>query len=71
MPKTPTRVALYARVSTKYKRQDTENQLAQLRQFSETQHWTVVHEYVDKATGKKKEAEKSGATNLSVAVKTA
>jgi len=57
MPKTPTRVALYARVSTKYKRQDTENQLAQLRQFCETQRWTVVHEYVDKATGKHSDRE--------------
>ena len=57
MPKTPTRVALYARVSTKDKRQDTENQLAQLRQFCETQRWTVVHEYVDKATGKHSDRE--------------
>jgi predicted site-specific integrase-resolvase len=30
---TPRRVALYARVSTKDKGQDTENQLAQLRDF--------------------------------------
>jgi len=29
------RVALYARVSTKDKRQDTENQLHQLREFAE------------------------------------
>src|SRR5260370_36133606 len=57
MPKTPTRAALYARVSTKDKRQDKENQLAQLRQFCETQKWTVVHEYVDKATGKHSDRE--------------
>jgi DNA invertase Pin-like site-specific DNA recombinase len=52
-----TRVALYARVSTKDKRQDTENQLAQLRQFCETQGWTVVQEYVDRATGKHSDRE--------------
>ena len=57
MPKAATRVALYARVSTQNKRQDTENQLAQLRQFCETQHWIVVHEYVDKATGKHSDRE--------------
>jgi DNA invertase Pin-like site-specific DNA recombinase len=31
-------------------RQDTENQL---RAFAETQVWTVVHEYVDRASGKR------------------
>ena len=44
--------ALYARVSTRDKRQDTENQLTQLRSFAASQHWTVAHEYVDRATGK-------------------
>lgn len=53
----PSRAALYARVSTKDKRQDTENQLAQLRQFCETQGWPVVHEYVDRATGKHSDRE--------------
>jgi DNA invertase Pin-like site-specific DNA recombinase len=47
------RVALYARVSTKDKGQDTENQLRQLRQFSETQRWEIVQEYVDRSTGKR------------------
>jgi len=47
---TPT--ALYARVSTKDKGQDTENQLVQLRQFCQSQGWAIVHEYVDHATGK-------------------
>ena len=51
------RVALYARVSTKDKRQDTENQLAQLRQFCATQGWAVEHEYVDRATGKHSDRE--------------
>lgn len=51
------RVALYARVSSKDKRQDTENQLAQLRAFCDTQGWTVEHEYVDRATGKHSDRE--------------
>ena len=50
---TPTvQCALYARVSTKDKGQDTENQLVQLRQFCQLQGWAIVHEYVDHATGK-------------------
>lgn len=52
-----TRVALYARVSTKDKGQDTGNQLAQLRQFCDAQGWSVVQEYVDKATGKHSDRE--------------
>jgi DNA invertase Pin-like site-specific DNA recombinase len=47
------RTALYARVSTKDKGQDTENQLRQLRQFAATQGWTITAEYVDRATGKR------------------
>jgi DNA invertase Pin-like site-specific DNA recombinase len=54
----PNRVALYARVSTKDKRQDTENQLAQLRQFCDVQGWSVVQEFVDRATGKHSDREK-------------
>jgi DNA invertase Pin-like site-specific DNA recombinase len=51
------RVALYARVSTKDKGQDHENQLIQLRAFAKTQHWSIVHEYVDNATGKRSNRE--------------
>jgi len=46
------RVALYARVSTKDKGQDTENQLAQLREYCQRQGWTVYREYVDLVSGK-------------------
>ena len=46
------RVALYARVSTKDKGQDCENQLAQLREFAGHQGWALTGEYVDRATGK-------------------
>lgn len=45
-------VALYARVSTRDKGQDNENQLAQLREFCEKHGWRVVREYIDTASGK-------------------
>ena len=47
------KTAIYARVSTKDGRQDAENQLKQLRTFAATQGWELVHEYVDKASGKR------------------
>jgi DNA invertase Pin-like site-specific DNA recombinase len=43
-------VAIYARVSTR-DRQETLNQLAQLREFCRRQGWLVVTEYVDHETG--------------------
>jgi DNA invertase Pin-like site-specific DNA recombinase len=46
-------VCIYARVSTKDKGQETENQLAQLREFAARQGWTVIREYVDHETGSK------------------
>ncbi len=49
------RVALYARVSTKDKGQDCENQLTELREFvsqKSKEGWTVSREYVDHASGK-------------------
>lgn len=51
------RAAIYARVSVKDGRQDTENQLRQLRAFADTQEWTVVDEYVDRASGKRGDRE--------------
>lgn len=47
------RIAIYSRVSTKDKGQDTENQLRQLRDFCCKQEgWTIVIEYVDRVSGK-------------------
>jgi DNA invertase Pin-like site-specific DNA recombinase len=46
------RIALYARVSTKDKGQDTENQLHQLRQYAKQQGWTIYREYKDEKTGR-------------------
>jgi DNA invertase Pin-like site-specific DNA recombinase len=45
-------VALYARVSKKNSGQDTQNQLRQLRVFCQKQGWDVVHEYIDRKSGK-------------------
>ena len=53
----PIRVALYARVSTLGKGQDTENQRVQLRQFATTQDWAIAQEYVDRVTGKHSDRE--------------
>jgi DNA invertase Pin-like site-specific DNA recombinase len=47
------RIAFYARVSTKDKGQDHENQLRELREFvsrKASDGWTLAHEYVDKAS---------------------
>jgi DNA invertase Pin-like site-specific DNA recombinase len=44
------KVAIYARVSTR-DRQETENQLRELRAYCRKQDWTVVGEYVDRESG--------------------
>lgn len=46
------RVAIYARVSTNDKGQDSLNQLLQLREFAKKQGWKIVSEYVDEQTAK-------------------
>jgi len=45
------RVALYKRVSTKDKGQETSNQANQLREFCNTQCWIIVREYEDHDSG--------------------
>jgi DNA invertase Pin-like site-specific DNA recombinase len=49
------RAALYARVSTQYKGQETANQLLQLRECCQAQHWSVLQEYEDHESGGKSE----------------
>ena len=44
-------VAIYARVSTD--RQETENQLRELREYAARQDWSIYREYVDKAVRRK------------------
>jgi DNA invertase Pin-like site-specific DNA recombinase len=46
------KVAIYARVSTKDKGQEVENQLRQLREFAAVQGWTVYREFIDHETAK-------------------
>ncbi len=50
-------IALYARISTTDKGQDTENQLLQLRAYCKQQGWTVFGEYVDQKTGRTSDRE--------------
>jgi resolvase-like protein len=49
------RAALYARVSTQHKGQETANQLSQLRECCQAQHWSVLQEYEDHEPGGKSE----------------
>lgn len=46
------RCALYARVSTKDKGQEVENQLRQLREFAVQSGCAIVAEYIDHESGK-------------------
>ena len=45
------RAAVYTRVSTRDKGQDTANQLDQLRDFCRSQKWEIVAEYEDHDSG--------------------
>ncbi len=49
----PLRAGIYARVSTRDKGQEVENQLLQLREFCRASGWLLVREYVDHETGSK------------------
>ncbi len=46
-------IGVYARVSTKDRGQEVENQLVQLREFAEKQGWHISREYIDHETGSK------------------
>jgi DNA invertase Pin-like site-specific DNA recombinase len=51
------RAAIYVRVSTRDKGQDTNNQLDKLREFCDSNDWRVVSEYQDHDSGGKAERE--------------
>jgi DNA invertase Pin-like site-specific DNA recombinase len=53
MKQLPLRIVVYARVSTKDKGQDTENQLHQLREYCQRQGWPIVREYIDNVSGRR------------------
>ena len=46
------KTAIYARVSTKDKGQDTHNQLLQLREYCSRQSWQITEEYIDHESAK-------------------
>lgn len=45
------RAALYTRVSTQHKGQETANQLLQLRECCKAQNWSILREYEDRESG--------------------
>ena len=49
------RAALYTRVSTQHKGQETANQLLQLRECCQAQNWSILREYEDHESGGKSE----------------
>ena len=51
------RAFLYARVSTRDKGQEVENQLRELREFILRQGWTLIQEFVDHESGKSSDRE--------------
>ncbi len=51
-PNHKTQVAIYARVSTRDK-QDVQNQLRELRQWTKKMGYKIYHEYVDNESGAK------------------
>jgi DNA invertase Pin-like site-specific DNA recombinase len=50
-PDSPLRAALYARVSTRDKGQEVDNQLMELRRFCAAQSWLIVREYRECESG--------------------
>jgi DNA invertase Pin-like site-specific DNA recombinase len=47
------KIAIYARVSTKDKGQETENQSSQLLEFAAKQQWEIYDNYIDRESGAK------------------
>lgn len=60
----PTLAALYLRVSTTDKGQDTDNQLLQLREFCDRQGWEIFDTYKDEESGRKGKRERSSFSRL-------
>ena len=45
------KIAVYARVSTKDKGQETQNQSSQLEEFAAKQNWEIFDKYIDRESG--------------------
>lgn len=56
LPLSPSRVALYARVSTSNGQQDPEMQLAEMREYAGRRCWEIVGEYTDQGVSGSKES---------------
>ena len=57
--KTKTRVAIYLRISTTEKGQETDNQLLQLQDFCQRQCWEIIDIYIDRESGRKGRRERA------------
>jgi len=62
------KVAIYCRVSTRDKGQDTANQRLQLEQFARKQGWKVVKVYEDRVSGKRGESGREAFKQMFTAV---
>ena len=58
------RAALYLRVSTTDKGQETDNQLLQLREFCDRSGWDIFDIYIDKESGRKGKRQRSDFARL-------
>ena len=58
------RTALYLRVSTTDKGQETDNQLLQLREFCDRSSWDIFDIYIDKESGRKGKCQHSDFARL-------
>ena len=67
MSTSPTRVALYSRVSITDKGQDVENQLIELRTFCQHQGYEIYGEYIDHESGRKGRRERATFARLGLA----
>jgi len=56
LPVGPSRVALYARVSTSNGKQDPEMQLAEMREYAGRCGWEIIGEYTDEGVSGSKES---------------
>lgn len=58
------RAALYLRVSTTDKGQETDNQLLQLQEFCDRHNWQIAQTYIDRESGTKGKRERDGFSQL-------
>ncbi|MCF8412841.1 MAG: recombinase family protein, partial [Melioribacteraceae bacterium] len=58
------KVAIYSRVSTKDKGQDTQNQILQLKKYCKSRNFTIYHIYEDYESGAKGRKERESFNQL-------